>query len=996
MNSLSDAVFSNSLDYLATLLIRDIVAIRTENLHIATVIVPDALTRSWLVQRTAFDGSISLLRFQVVTPQEVLTHEGCLTKHALYPLLFSFFAQNNPDESLEAIQEMTKKWILPFSLRTFLDDTSWFRGEEEEEMWQKFAMVSPYAQLPEGAHQEVPHFLFGFSSIHPILLHRLNFYNLQRLYLLSPCALFWEDIPTDREMKKLLSIGSRLSQEALEELLYDRQRFLANTGYLGRQFARLIEDENIQTKSCYLLPELLTTISPYKEFVHEDAIIPIKNHSVSLLDHLKADLLLLHNRTEKRDIPKDPTIEIHSAYTPLREVEALFEYLAKIYNNSPIPPASVLVLAQDPFIYKTPFEQVFGSVRFHIMGSSAHHAKSPKIFLFMLLSALPTKGSRQTWIQLVRHEVFHHILGVSSEESSILINWLRDLPTDCCLSSKSRAHYLVRRGIMPCQKNKKHNHRDEIVDAFFGHEVTVSAKDTAIISRLLFFLESIEAKWALPLDDHALLPMEFWSSLLEFFIEQIISFESPETESVAKGFADFQKVTTAAPHCCLCFHEMMTLMFDLIEANLSSNANLLAPILVAPLGSFQPVPSNVIAILGAQEGTFPEYSQEKLLLRLDRLVPGVPPSNEMLDRYSFIEAILSSSHLFVSYQAYDFATKESIFYSPVVADLLLHLDSNYTICGAAPSKTLVTKHLLHKQKEKEKSFENCLPDCRTKKKEERRTIEIRDLQKLARDPIEYFYRHQYGVVPSYQKKPSIFVRPWKVKEHLKASLGSETVQKSPVSFFAEYEYKMAEKEAKDTLRNMNISSLQRYDLHLIPTVLSGYVDQQQMFSPAISFEDGSCLVGTWQGLHDKGMLLLEETWKKELFYRWPECLLRSVLASKQLPIQEKIIILQYKKEVVFSLDSQTSLEHRLASWVEFATLAKRKPFPFTYDIVHMLVNESKDVVEAIHNLAETEKENAFWIALIKELPFQDFSLWKEWACKLWSDYFAFVEEDREL
>ena len=92
-------------------------------------------------------------------------------------------------------------------------------------------------------------------------LNRLSKHIPVYYYLLSPCAVFWSDIRSDREnaylqgywQKKLGAFSPKVLQ--LEELLRDRNPLLANFGRMGREMACQIEESQALTHAQYVLPQ---------------------------------------------------------------------------------------------------------------------------------------------------------------------------------------------------------------------------------------------------------------------------------------------------------------------------------------------------------------------------------------------------------------------------------------------------------------------------------------------------------------------------------------------------------------------------------------------------------------------------------------------------------------------------------------------------------------------------------------------------------------------
>ncbi|MFQ5677268.1 MAG: exodeoxyribonuclease V subunit gamma, partial [bacterium] len=160
-------------------------------------------------------------------------------------------------------------------------------------------------------------------------------------YLLSPCQVFWSDILSDREGRKLQENwekqGISDSREFfLEEYLYDRNPLLANFGRLGREMTVQIEESGAITDEDYELP----------------------GNPSSILEAVQTDILLLRNPDpEKRiDLPNNGAIQVHVAGNRMREVQILYDTILGIIEKhaeeeNPILPEDFIVMAPDIMDY---------------------------------------------------------------------------------------------------------------------------------------------------------------------------------------------------------------------------------------------------------------------------------------------------------------------------------------------------------------------------------------------------------------------------------------------------------------------------------------------------------------------------------------------------------------------------------------------------------------------------------------------------------------------
>lgn len=988
---LPEAIFSNSLEQLLSILIEDIRLSSSSSLLKACIVVPSTSLRAWLIHELS-KNDISLLRVEILLVEEAVdrssSETSSLTHFHLTPALLAFLSHQAKGSQYHLMRRLR----IPFAVRAFLGTTRGFT-QEEEELWNTFEQWCPL-RIPSVHHKEpisssAPLFLFGFSSLNPLLLNQfVSVPLLSRLYLLSPCMLFWEDQSSDREIRFLLASASsrkvgRPSLEQLEQFLCDRHRLLANSGQIGREFIGVIEDSRLQTQSKYVLQKRLCT-HPYDESLVTESVVAIEEEPL-LLDYVKADLLLLiGKRDTPQHIPKDRSIEVHGAPTPLREVEALYERMAALPN---IPPASVLVLVTDMTRYQAAFEQVFGGrIPYQIWGKT--EGSGPICAFDMIIHLLMSKGDLHDWQQLLRHPVIQAMLQIADDEAEALIEWLSSGSLRWGLSSEQKQRYLASRGIRG--SSAQTTSLSEEKEALLGRLLSPSVEEIPEVSLLrpignfFRFCSLIEGWWKLPLQSSEQAPMDDFATLFQNLLQELMKGSNGgfEEEALLASVSSFRKISSDTFSPSLPTSEALRIFFQCVDSHLSrSLLHLSSPIIVAPFGSFQPFPSQLVAILGAGEGALPQHSEEQFLLRLDKMMPKVPASNVFFDRYAFLEALLSAKNLFITYQSYAFDTREQIPYSPIVADLLCHLDANYRIDAALPSHLLVVVHPL---KSASLSFAHALspssPLLLTKNPPSS-SLTISYLQRAARSPLDLYYKEHYAASSSSPPEDDLFIQPWQVRSFLQNDLSSDTPSSPHPS------YHKALSSLRASFRKLKISPQQK-DLHLLPTIQAPQITSTNVFAPAI--QSTPSLMGSWKGLVTDGIVLFTESWEQELFVRWPEVALRTFLSHHHnIPLQLQAIII--REERMLPLPEV----HTIECWAEFASLVSSIPFPFTFDITKLLLNNpsTEEIVQAINKQAEGRVDllSTFASSLSPDACSSFLPHWQRFATSLWSDFFTFVE-----
>ncbi|MES2121541.1 MAG: exodeoxyribonuclease V subunit gamma, partial [Chlamydiota bacterium] len=177
--------------------------------------------------------------------------------------------------------------------------------------------------------------LFGFHYLSAV---HLSFFTQRgaSIYALSPSMVFWGDFVTDKEKiaerRRLMRKGASAQKiEVIQRYFEEGHPLLNNWGKLGR--------------------EMLKNLDAFA-FVEEEAYDFREVAKPTLLGGLKRSLLLL----EQGSLTADDSLQIHSATSKLREVEAMFLTLEKLLathaeNEDPLRLRDVLIYAPDIAVY---------------------------------------------------------------------------------------------------------------------------------------------------------------------------------------------------------------------------------------------------------------------------------------------------------------------------------------------------------------------------------------------------------------------------------------------------------------------------------------------------------------------------------------------------------------------------------------------------------------------------------------------------------------------
>ena len=214
----------------------------------------------------------------------------------------------------------------------------------KERLFQQFEKMSPAKGL-DGFPKRIT--VFGISYLSPFYLDILKalsqFTEIHFLYF-NPSMHFWGDTVAEVQEKRAM-----LGNKTAENLHIDIGNPLLSTlGKYGRDFFNLLMDDDITADLSQLESDTLA-------------------QGDNLLHKLQMDIFRLNNPKDhdaKKVLPEegDPSIQFHSCYSKMREVEVLKDQLLDLFQNdenSTFAPEDILVMTPDIEEYAPIIQAVF-------------------------------------------------------------------------------------------------------------------------------------------------------------------------------------------------------------------------------------------------------------------------------------------------------------------------------------------------------------------------------------------------------------------------------------------------------------------------------------------------------------------------------------------------------------------------------------------------------------------------------------------------------------
>jgi len=656
------------------------------------------------------------------------------------PLIYYFKLDPFPEENIQLTKKLEKrlttlsqhlaKHFLNYSRFAGVMTTEWEKNSAEN--WQQviwknlFGSQTGLTSLTHALQEPVEcvaNLQIHFFSIS--FLSQAEFAFIAKIsesvptsyYLISPCAVFWSDIRSDRESRFLQSFFEKQfgqfspQVEQLEELLRDRNPLLANFGRIGREMLTQIEESPAIVHANYTLP---AHIEPHYDIAFcENLYLYTTTQPLTLLHAVQADMLLMRSPQEEETFNfelNDRSIQLHKTPNRRREIEVLYHNLLDLMNNdSLLEPQHIIVMAPQIHDYIPYIKSIFGSessqIDFQILDLGSE-ATSEMVQTFLLLLKL----SECRWdvgnlLQLFEQPSFQRKSGFTQADSELIREWINQAGicwgddllhrndllkrVHCRLgmadeTSVGTWDYGLSRLLLGLT-NLLNTHSAFPLDTQPCGKIEFT--DTELLSKWIKVLHSLRDDLTL-LHDHTKMTIEDWSF---YFKSLLINYLQPDYDSASileewnhlQTQIDLLGISIRACKTSLFpFHSVHVHLKNLLEQNgIIYRENYLQTVRFCSLIPLRSIPAKAIAFLGMQAEVFPRMEEfSSLNLASTKEKTDYLPSTVDYDRFLFLEALHSTrDYLLISYQGYEQNENKEQTPSIVVEELFSYLDRYYTI-----------------------------------------------------------------------------------------------------------------------------------------------------------------------------------------------------------------------------------------------------------------------------------------------------------------------------
>ena len=768
-------------------------------------------------------------------------------------------------------------------------ESGYWQAELYRRIFEKWDEPAPYlarVAFPKKAPIDLTLHLFALDYLTPA--QRLFFDKAATIFpiyydFFSPTEGYWGDV-------------DKRDSYALDE----QNPLVAHFGRLGQELFNHFCDQDFPLEEGYSEPS-----------------------GATLLAQVQRDILYF----QKGSYPeKDESIQLHLAPTLLREVEVLQMVLMNIMADDPsLHPSDILVMAPDISRYlpqiKLVFEREESPFAFEVSDLPLLLRSQSLQAFDHILSMAKEPLTPDLITKLLSFAPVKKRLDFSEEDILSFEKWMRDI------------HWGFDKGDRDgCfEKSHRGTFKEAFDDLLLGLATADPEKEVVdltaapLLGRFMTLIRDLHKRLSILKEERTL---SDWADILEE-----IAFTYIGEEATLK--ATFEMLRASFLTSVFDFASVKGI-FDRVLARKSASlrSGNRESVHFCSLKAGRAHPARVIYLMGMQEGSFPGADDPSSFNPFTQA-----PTLTDEDRYLFLE-ILCQAKDYLIFSAVDLCLKDGKPIAPslLIQELFSYLEEKGELTTTHPAFGFHQSYYA-----KESVFDNFSPSDYEKAQHvylgapppappkavpnpisHQSVIDIKQLQKLARHPVQFFVNEALGVYLPFDEKRGEreFILSALEKSRLKkAALFKEPSKKSlPLGFFetvADFRLKTDIEEQERVLKKCGVEEL--FSLELSPDA-----DQLETLSPTLwrlpaprfSLPEEVMIVGRIAPLSHEGLIVFGENKPIDRAKIWPIYLLLNHL---NLPIKKQLIFLKSGETAAPDVESD-----EMISYLRYYQEARRK------------------------------------------------------------------------
>ncbi len=519
--------------------------------------------------------------------------------------------------------------------------------------------------------------VFGVSDMAPIYIDLLQLHGAHSsicIYYLNPCTGYWADIKDEKSQarRRARAYFDRLDREDDPTGLLDiGNPLLASWGHAGQAFLDQLLEREVQESESFIVPE-----------------------GDSLLHRVQRDVLLLEDKSDGSGgaiATDDHTVFVHSAHSPLREVQILHDQLLDLFATLPgLKPRDIIVMAPDIDRYAPFVTATFGTApaeQFIPWSISDRRMRAEQQLLEALLVLLQLPESRFTSTDvfaLLQVPAVKRRFSLERTDLSRLHQWIQESGIRWSLDAEMRTEL----GLPETESNSWDFGLQRM---FLGYAMPseqgrlyadiapyneLEGSDSERLEQLQLFID-LARRWRKRLANAEYSPIE-WVHEIDQLAEAFFEPDHSEDYSLRSFrevlISSFAEAGDAAVN--------LQVLTEVVQSALDDNSNvrqfLNGKVTFSNMVPMRCIPFKVICLIGMNAADFPREDRPMSFdLTMQQPRRG-DRSRSNDDRYLFLETLLSARERFyLSYVGKDIRDNTDKAPATVVTEMLAYINASY-------------------------------------------------------------------------------------------------------------------------------------------------------------------------------------------------------------------------------------------------------------------------------------------------------------------------------
>lgn len=530
--------------------------------------------------------------------------------------------------------------------------------------------------------------IFGIShlpSFHMQVFSELSHLSAVHLFLMNPCQEYWADILSNREKKRIKKSYAPDENGKTDLHLEGGNRLLVSMGQLGKEFFSQIIEMDCEVSENFLDPGCDT-----------------------LLTCIQSDILQLKERETPLTSEPDPSIQIHSCHSPMREIEVLHDNLLAFFEADPeILPKDIIVMAPDIEVYAPYIQAVFDAqtdasrrIPFSLADRSAKKEYRVLSAFQALLDLRDSKLGPARVLELLEFSTIREKFNLKLSEIGRIEGWIRATNIRWGVDAENRA----RSGIPAFPENTWRAGIERLLLGFampgYGDKMFagilpydhIEGGDGLILGRFVEFFEGIISFIK---ESYKPKTLDSWSILLDNLLEKYFSADESsehEIQILRRLFSDMRaKQEVSGFRTEIEYEVIREYLEKALDREPFGHGFISGGLTFCTMLPMRSIPFKVVALIGMNTDAFPRDHRP---LGFDLMAKNPKPgdrSRRKDDKYLFLEALISARKgLYISYIGQSIRDNSLIPPSVLVSELVDYMKTAFGF----EEDQIVTRHRL--------------------------------------------------------------------------------------------------------------------------------------------------------------------------------------------------------------------------------------------------------------------------------------------------------------